>query len=66
MTKFHIFQYFIFQQEVLAEELENVDESIFFKKEKLHLTINIFVLHDEKELKEASNALNDFKKSYLL
>lgn len=58
---------FYFQKEVLEDgKSENIDETVFVKKEKLHLTINIFVLHNEREIEEATNVLNDFKKHFLV
>ncbi|CAG9838644.1 unnamed protein product [Diabrotica balteata] len=55
-----------FKNEILAESsLRGMHESIFQKSLKLHLTIDIFVLLNEREKKEAVQALEDYKESVL-
>uniref|UniRef100_A0A6P7G360 Activating signal cointegrator 1 complex subunit 1-like isoform X2 n=1 Tax=Diabrotica virgifera virgifera TaxID=50390 RepID=A0A6P7G360_DIAVI len=55
-----------FKNELLAEDsFRGMHESIFQKPLRLHLTIDIFVLLNEREKKEAVQALEDYKESVL-
>lgn len=46
----------------MRDEIEGFDESIFMCPLKLHLTIDVYALLDEKEKIEAISALKDYKK----
>lgn len=55
-----------FKEDVLSMESEGVEDSIFQKVGKLHLTINVFSLVDEQEVGAAKQALVDCKTGIIM
>ncbi|KAG5889801.1 hypothetical protein JTB14_031349 [Gonioctena quinquepunctata] len=56
----------IFKTKILSEEgINGVDETIFQNALKLHLTLSVFVLLDQREKDEAIRALEDYNTTIL-
>ncbi|XP_044751565.1 activating signal cointegrator 1 complex subunit 1-like [Coccinella septempunctata] len=53
-----------FKEEILANNYQGVEESIFQSVLKLHLTIAVFTLLDDKERHEALDVLREVKNSF--